>query len=188
MKTSPEECSKCAPGRGPGRGGIIPERKRKQGQEVRLCLGTRTPAPPVRIAKMPSRMGQASREDSGSSLGYPPCSVAVRTVGRCLLLYSLFAACRVRVCCFRGCGAAGRASLRERAGPASCFWKLRLDRRVHIGPSARGCGCTAGSMEQPYRDCRQRCRCPAPRALRVSPGEDVAAACPGMSLTPTCQR
>ena len=78
MKTSLEECSKCAPGRGPGRGGIIPERKRKQGQ-VRLCLGTRTPAPPVRIAKMPSRMGQASREDSGSSLGYPPCSVAVRT-------------------------------------------------------------------------------------------------------------
>lgn len=187
MKTSLEECSKCGPWGGPG-GGIIPERKRKQGQ-VRLCLGTRTPAPPVRIAKMPSRMGQASREDSGSPLGYPPCSVAVRTVGRCLLLCSLFAACHVRVCCFRGCGAAGRASLRERAGPASCcFWKLRLDRCVHTGPRARGCGCTAGSMEQPYRDCRQRCRCPAPWALRVSPGEDVAATCPGMSLTPTCQR
>ena len=154
MKTSLEECSKCAP-RGRGGEQIIPDRERKQGQDP-PCPRTRPPAPSVRIAKVPSRTVRASREDSGSSLGYPPCSVAVRAGGSCCLLCSL----RVLLA-----GTPG-AALRGRAGPAGCcLWKPRSDRRVHTSPRARGAA-PAGSMSC-RRGCRQRAAAlPAGRRVR----------------------
>ena len=53
-------------------------------------------------------------------------------------------------------------------------------------PQGPRCG-ARGQHELPPR-LQTAGRCPARRASRALPGEDIAAACPGVSFTPRCQR
>lgn len=152
--------------------------------ERERARGTRTPAPPLRTAKMPSRTGQASREDSGGCLRYPPCLGQLAPSGHACF----FAGCRVHLCRFRGSGAPGARHSEGgrglRVAASGSYDRIAVSTPVP-GPEGAAAPWAAWSSLTETAD---GSAVAASRALRVSPGGDVAAACPGMSLTPTCQR
>lgn len=176
MKTSLEECSKRAP-RGRGGGKILPGREREQGGH-----GHQHRRSGLQRCRL-GRVRPPERTLEAACATHPALGQLAPSGHACF-----FAGCRVHLCRFRGSGAPGARHSEGgrglRVAASGSYDRIAVSTPVP-GPEGAAAPWAAWSSLTETAD---GSAVAASRALRVSPGGDVAAACPGMSLTPTCQR